>query len=61
MEPIYAQPAELLQDLIRIDTTNPPGSEVLSILHIHGLLKDAGIQTPLVVHTPYKKSIRILL
>ncbi len=25
--PIYERPAELLQNLIRFDTTNPPGNE----------------------------------
>lgn len=36
-------PAELLQALIRFDTTNPPGDERACIEYIGGLLSDAGI------------------
>ena len=41
MEPtnIYQRPAELLQHLIRFDTTNPPGNEAACIAYIDGLLK----------------------
>ena len=37
-------PAELLQDLIRFDTTNPPGNERACIEHIGSLLTRAGIE-----------------
>ena len=35
-EAIYHHPAELLQQLIRFNTTNPPGNEAacLSLIHI---------------------------
>ncbi len=42
---IYQNPAELLQKLIRFDTTNPPGNERACIHYIQGLLQDAGIET----------------
>jgi len=45
--PIYERPAELLQALIRFDTTNPPGNERECILFINGLLKAAGVKTTL--------------
>jgi acetylornithine deacetylase/succinyl-diaminopimelate desuccinylase-like protein len=45
--PIYDNPAELLRQLIRFDTTNPPGDERECILFINGLLKKAGIKTTL--------------
>ncbi len=45
--PIYDNPAELLRQLIRFDTTNPPGNERECILFINGLLKEAGIRTTL--------------
>ncbi len=45
--PIYDNPAELLRQLIRFDTTNPPGNERECILFINGLLKEAGIKTTL--------------
>jgi len=43
--PIYERPVELLQNLIRIDTTNPPGNEAECIAYIDGLLKEAGFET----------------
>ncbi len=50
--PIYQRPAELLQNLIRFNTTNPPGNERPCIEYINGLLKDAGIETTLVAKHP---------
>ncbi len=49
--PIYERPAELLQNLIRFDTTNPPGNERPCIEYINKLLKDAGIKTTIVAKT----------
>ena len=43
--PLYQRPAELLQQLIRFDTTNPPGNEASCIDYIHTLLTDAGFET----------------
>lgn len=43
--PLYQRPAELLQQLIRFDTTNPPGNETSCIDYIHTLLTDAGFET----------------
>ncbi len=37
--------AELTQELIRFDTTNPPGNEAECIAHLERLLRDAGLQT----------------
>ena len=39
--PIYENPVELLRQLIRFDTTNPPGNETECIQYINGLLGDA--------------------
>ncbi|GAC1650967.1 MAG: M20/M25/M40 family metallo-hydrolase [Ktedonobacteraceae bacterium] len=44
---IYQRPAELLQQLIRFDTTNPPGNEGECIAYINSLLTEVGIQTTL--------------
>jgi acetylornithine deacetylase/succinyl-diaminopimelate desuccinylase-like protein len=38
-------PAELLQQLIRFDTTNPPGNESECIGFVRNLLEDAGCET----------------
>ena len=42
---IHKRPAELLQNLIRFDTTNPPGNEAQCVRYINSLLTDAGFET----------------
>ncbi|HEY5729550.1 MAG TPA: M20/M25/M40 family metallo-hydrolase [Anaerolineales bacterium] len=42
---IYNRPVEILQQLIRFNTTNPPGNEEACIAYIRGLLTDAGIES----------------
>ena len=44
-EAIYNRPEELLQNLIRYNTTNPPGKEAECIKYINTLLTDAGFET----------------
>jgi len=44
---IYQRPAELLRDLIRFDTTNPPGNEAECIRYIQEHLHSLGIETRL--------------
>ncbi len=55
--PIYERPAELLQNLIRFDTTNPPGNELACIEYINGLLKEAGFETTLVARNPERPNL----
>ncbi|MGD0878907.1 MAG: M20/M25/M40 family metallo-hydrolase [Anaerolineales bacterium] len=54
---IYEHPAELLQNLIRFDTTNPPGNERACIQYINGLLKSARIKTNIVARTPGRPNL----
>ena len=54
---IYENPAELLQNLIRFDTTNPPGNERLCIEYINGLLKEAGLETTLIARNPERPNL----
>ena len=42
---IYKRPEELLQNLIRFDTTNPPGNELPLMQYIDSLLTAAGFDT----------------
>jgi acetylornithine deacetylase/succinyl-diaminopimelate desuccinylase-like protein len=42
---IYNRPAELLQNLIRFDTTNPPGNETACIAYIQELCHSLDIET----------------
>jgi hypothetical protein len=39
---IYERPADLLQDPIRFDTTNPPGNETQCVAYINSFA-DAGL------------------
>ena len=43
--PIYQKPVELLQNLIRFDTTNPPGNEKAIIMYLKEIIEDAGLKT----------------
>jgi acetylornithine deacetylase/succinyl-diaminopimelate desuccinylase-like protein len=56
-QPIYQHPAELLQNLIRFNTTNPPGNERECIEYINGLLKEAGIETTILAKTPERPNV----
>lgn len=50
--PIYQRPVEILQTLIQMDTTNPPGNEILCINYLDGLLKEAGFATTILAKLP---------
>jgi len=55
--PIYQRPAELLQNLIRFNTTNPPGHEVECVRYIKGLLDEAGIESTLIAKDPNRPNL----
>ncbi len=55
--PIYQRPAELLQNLIRFDTTNPPGNEAECIAYVNSLLTEAGIETTLLARDPNRPNL----
>lgn len=50
-------PVELLQNLIRFDTTNPPGNEVECIKYVNELLNQAGFQTTLLAKTANRPNL----
>jgi acetylornithine deacetylase/succinyl-diaminopimelate desuccinylase-like protein len=54
---LYERPAELLQRLVRFDTTNPPGSERACLDWLAGLLQDAGLQITFVAADPGRPSL----
>jgi acetylornithine deacetylase/succinyl-diaminopimelate desuccinylase-like protein len=54
---LYERPAELLQQLIRFDTTNPPGNEAACVGFIDELLKEAGIETTLLARAPGRPNL----
>jgi acetylornithine deacetylase/succinyl-diaminopimelate desuccinylase-like protein len=50
-------PVELLQRLIRFDTTNPPGNEAECVGFLRGLLEDAGCETELYAKEPGRPNL----
>ena len=54
---IYQRPAELLQRLIRFDTTNPPGNEAECIAFINELLTGCGIKTTILARAPERPNL----
>lgn len=54
---LYQGPAELLQRLIRFDTTNPPGNEAECIAYIDKLLKKAGFETTRIAKDPNRPNL----
>jgi acetylornithine deacetylase/succinyl-diaminopimelate desuccinylase-like protein len=54
---IHRRPAELLQALIRFDTTNPPGNERACISYIEDLLSGAGLDTTIRARDPERPNL----
>jgi acetylornithine deacetylase/succinyl-diaminopimelate desuccinylase-like protein len=54
---IQDRPAELLRDLLRFDTTNPPGNEAPCIAYVAQLLRAAGIDFGLLGRTAERPNL----
>ncbi len=54
---IANHPEELLQQLIRFDTTNPPGNEAECIKFIHSILEQAGLNPLVVAKEPRRPNL----
>jgi acetylornithine deacetylase/succinyl-diaminopimelate desuccinylase-like protein len=54
---IYKNPVELCRNLIRYDTSNPPGNEADCISYISGLLSAAGFETTLHCKSPERPNL----
>jgi acetylornithine deacetylase/succinyl-diaminopimelate desuccinylase-like protein len=54
---IYQRPEALLQNLIRFDTTNPPGNEEACITYVNKLLTEAGFETILLARDPARPNL----
>lgn len=54
---IYQEPVELLQKLIRFDTTNPPGNERACVDYIADILNKAGIETTFLACDPARPNL----
>lgn len=53
----YKHPVEILQRLIRFNTTNPPGNEAACIGYIRELLDEAGIESTLIAKDPNRPNL----
>ena len=60
-QPIHARPAELLQNLIRFDTSNPPGNEADIIAYLHGLFKQSEIACTILSKDPGRPNLLVRL
>lgn len=54
---LHERPLELLQKLIRFDTTNPPGNERACVQWLEGVLRAAGLDTTVVARNPERPSL----
>ncbi len=54
---IYQRPLELLQNLIRFDTTNPPGNEAECVAYVNKLLTSAGFETTILAKVPSRPNL----
>ena len=54
---IYQRPDELLQNLIRFDTTNPPGNEAACVEYIAGLCHSLSISTQTYAKDPERPNL----
>jgi acetylornithine deacetylase/succinyl-diaminopimelate desuccinylase-like protein len=56
-QPIYQRPIEILQNLIRFNTTNPPGNEAECIAYINNILTESGFETTLLPKGPNRPNL----
>jgi acetylornithine deacetylase/succinyl-diaminopimelate desuccinylase-like protein len=55
--PLQDQPVELLQRLLRFDTSNPPGAEAECVQWIRGLLEELGCEVRIVASEPGRPNL----
>lgn len=54
---IHERPVELLQHLLRFDTTNPPGREAACLAYVQSLLAAVGIESRLLARDPERPNL----
>lgn len=54
---VYRYPEKILQQLIRFNTTNPPGNEMACIEYINQILKQNGFETLLLAKDPNRPNL----
>jgi acetylornithine deacetylase/succinyl-diaminopimelate desuccinylase-like protein len=58
---IYKHPDELLRNLIRFDTTNPPGNELVCVNYINDVMKNAGFETHILAKDSNRPNLMVRL
>jgi len=56
-QPLHQRPLEILRNLIRFDTTNPPGNESDCITYVDKILTGAGFETTILAKTPSRPNL----
>jgi acetylornithine deacetylase/succinyl-diaminopimelate desuccinylase-like protein len=54
---VTIEPVELLQRLLRFDTTNPPGNEAACIAYVREVLESAGCETSMYARDPRRPNL----
>ena len=54
---LHERPVALLQNLIRFDTTNPPGNETECIGYVNEVLSDAGFETTILARAESRANL----
>lgn len=54
---VHDRPVELLQSLLRFDTTNPPGDERACVEYVENLLAEAGLETETYAKDPARPNL----
>ncbi len=57
MDKTNINPVELLQNLIRFDTSNPPGNEKECIKYLNEIFKNAGFETQILAKDPNRPNL----
>ena len=57
MSPLESEVVELLRELIRIDTSNPPGNETRAAQHLASYLAGAGVESELIGPDPERLNL----
>ena len=61
MKNINNNPIELLQNLIRFDTSNPPGNEIECIKYLNEIFTNAGFETQILAKDPNRPNLIVHL
>jgi acetylornithine deacetylase/succinyl-diaminopimelate desuccinylase-like protein len=56
-EALTAEAVRYLQDLLRIDTTNPPGNELIAAEYLAGVLRNAGLEPIVLESAPQRGNV----